>query len=80
MNIWEHLDQFGDLDIKTSQRSKLGKSEKLVIIIKIIKKRYYSGARALSRNLMWSYIYDDKNSGTTIIYLNPKVLLLKRKL
>ena len=24
-NIWEHLGQFGDLDIKTSQGSKLGK-------------------------------------------------------
>ena len=28
---------------------------------------------------MWSYIYEYNNSGTTIIYWNPKVLLLKEK-
>ena len=28
-NIWEHSGQFGDLDIKTSQRSKLGKKRKI---------------------------------------------------
>ena len=41
MNTWEHLDQFGDLDIKTSQRSKFRKSEKMVIVIKFLKKGHY---------------------------------------
>ena len=42
MNIWEHLDQFGDLDIKTSQRSKLGKKWKIGHFNQISKKGQYT--------------------------------------
>ena len=51
-NIWDHLGQFGDLDIKTSERSKHEKSEKLVVIIKFGKRDITSGIISWYWNLM----------------------------
>ena len=43
IKIWEHLGQFGGLDIKTSQGSKLGKKWKNCSFNKISKLGHYSG-------------------------------------
>ena len=79
MNILDQLGWFGNQDTKTSQEPKLWKNWKIGNFNKIPKRGHYSGIRAWYWHLIWSDIYEYKNSGTTIIYWNPKVLLLKRK-
>ena len=50
--IWNHLGQFGGLDIKTSQEPKLRKNWKIGHFNKIPKRGHYSGIRAWSWNLL----------------------------